>query len=211
MSFKDVEWAYGIKTGSATTKSVLVAMAGAVGKDSKDSCVWPSVAHLCQQTELNRKTVMSAQAKLEAMGLIEKTGSFVGKTKQIPVYRVNCKQSQNRDSSETGTVPVFPANSPVFSAKQSQKRDTESVMESVKESVKHIGLRPSLPGWVPVDLWKMYRDNCDDIGKPRTPHGEQMALNKLAELREAGYDPTEVIEQAIQHGSYMMMPVRPPF
>jgi hypothetical protein len=97
------------------------------------------MAYLAESTGQDRKTVLANLCRLRDLGHIEDTGSRVGKTKQIVVYRLNIngsgaanKDTQKWNSSENGTVPktdgnstVFPAKEARFSREQSQKRDTE--------------------------------------------------------------------------------------
>jgi len=132
MAHEATAWALIQMTGSASAKLVLVALADRAKAGSGWTC-WPSVADLRSTTELDRKTVIAALAALEGLGLIHDTGERKGITRQVRVYRVNIEQSQKRNSSESGTVPDLPRNSPVIPSKQSQKRDTEPVIEPVKE------------------------------------------------------------------------------
>ena len=121
------KWAWSLKLGSSSEKSVLVALAECAS--SKTHLAFPSIAHVCEMTELNRKTVIPCISSLLEKGLIEDTGSTVGSTGQIIVYRImfgnspkngTIKESQKRNSTKNGTVPVFPDNSTVFSSKESQ-------------------------------------------------------------------------------------------
>lgn len=60
-------WARGIKTGSATVKSVLLAVANYA--DEEGIC-WPSQDQLAEDTELSRHSIMRAMDQLEDMGLV---------------------------------------------------------------------------------------------------------------------------------------------
>ena len=125
-------WAWSVSVGSSSVKSVLTAMAECA--NPKTLLAYPSIPHICQMTELNRKTVIAALQALVDMTLIEDTGDRAGYTRQVTIYRLmvgnspvfTMKQYQKRDSSENGTVPKTDGNSPVFTMKQSQKR-TETV------------------------------------------------------------------------------------
>ena len=139
-------WAWSVKTGRATTKLVLIALVECADKNTL--LAYPSISYLVERTELNRKTVMLAISELRSSGLIEDTENRTGFSKQIPIYRVlvgnvpteptpktkkvpKTGQSQNRDSTENGTVPNYTGNSPDFSGEQSQKRDTEHLINTL--------------------------------------------------------------------------------
>ena len=139
-------WAWSVKTGRATTKLVLIALVECADKNTL--LAYPSISHIVERTELNRKTVMLAISELRGSGLIEDTESRTGFSKQIPIYRIlvgnvpteptpktkkvpKTGQSQNRDSTENGTVPNYTGDSTDFSDEQSQKRDTEHLINTL--------------------------------------------------------------------------------
>lgn len=123
MSFESIKWAMEQPVGHSPAKFVLVAM----GSESRDNeTCWPCVASLAAATSQDRKTVITNIARLVGMGYLEDTGMRKGQTKQVIVYRFKTpeigtvKESQIRNSSETGTVPVFPLNSTEIPHEQSQ-------------------------------------------------------------------------------------------
>lgn len=145
------QWAWSQKTGNATYKLVLVALAEHA---SKDLLAWPSISALEAETELNRKTVMKALAALRLMGLIEDTGHRTGVTRQVVVFKLrldlNAEKESVKASNSTNfgtgndtnlgtvktvetvpnfpeTVPNFPVNSTKNDSKQSQYWYTESL------------------------------------------------------------------------------------
>lgn len=143
-------WAFTQKVGSASAKSVLVAMANCA---DPDLICWPSMGHLEALTEQDRKTVLRNVSKLKDEGFIAPTGARTGRTNQIVVYQLNppqsgtVEESQIRNSTENGTVPFFRGKGPVFPAKQAQKRDTEP-----KGTIKNKKSRATPPLTVPVDV-----------------------------------------------------------
>lgn len=70
MSVQAMGWAFKVRTGSNVLKSVLVAVANYA--DEEGVC-WPSQARLARDTELSDRTVREALARLEKMGLMERT------------------------------------------------------------------------------------------------------------------------------------------
>ena len=246
MSFDAIKWAMGQKVGKSSTKFLLVAMANCVNeKESLDVC-WPSVGHLCEATDLDRKTVLDGVRRLREFGLITDTGTRRGVTGQVIVYRLNLgqlaihqetqntpengtvkgdsntengtvKESQNRDSSENGTVPFFPHNSTVFPIKESRfshitvpKTGHGTKKEPRKETRKEPrtrgeragssfdALAMSLPDWLPVDIWATWVKDRIDRKKPVTEAGAKLQLRSLEKLRGEGHDPVLVIEHAIE-------------
>lgn len=101
---------------------------------------YQSIASLCAETALNRKTVIKSLQSLCEAGLISDTGKRAGDTKQVVVYQINgifkmikSSKPDELNSPKNGTVPEseqfqlfpqtapnLPANSTVFSAKESQ-------------------------------------------------------------------------------------------
>lgn len=128
MSLQAISWALKVGDLRSTEKFVLVCMCNYA--DENGFC-YPSIAALSDDTAQDRKTVIANIKSLVLSGLIGDTGKRVGATKQIIVYRVNNpkngtnKESQNRNSSENGTVPILDGNSTVLVLEQSQKRDTD--------------------------------------------------------------------------------------
>lgn len=145
MSFDALAWAGKCQPGNPARKLVLIALADRHNAES--DLAYPSVPWLAEWTGLNRKTVIAALDTLEAQGLISDSGERVGKTKQIKAYRLHL-----------GTVPKTEQsqkrNSPTFSAKESQKRDTEPVREPVSGKAKASPDKRGGKTIIPAD-WKL--------------------------------------------------------
>lgn len=120
MSFDALAWASKCRVGSASRKLVLLALADR--HNTEEEVARPSVAWIAEWADLNRKTVINSLAELERAGLISDSGQRAGATMQVKAYRLHigtvpkAVQSQKRNSSD-------------ISVKQSQKRDTEPVLE----------------------------------------------------------------------------------
>lgn len=132
MSWDTQAWAAKAKPGAASEKLVLLGLAAC---SDANHCAHPSVDWLCEFSDLNRKTVISAIGRLEEKDLIRDTGRRVGRTGQVKVYRLGAGKAADpfSNSPTTGTVPKAEQsqkrNSTGFSSEQSQKRDTEPVLE----------------------------------------------------------------------------------
>lgn len=120
MSSEAVAWAFKLDVKPSSVKFTLVALCECA--NYKTGRITPSVAHLCEITGQDRKTVIANVAELERRGIIADTGERCGATKQIKVYNAaigtvpETEQFQKRNGSENGR-------------KQSQKRDTEPSLE----------------------------------------------------------------------------------
>lgn len=101
------QWAWSQKTGNATYKLVLVALAEHA---SKDLLAWPSISALEAETELNRKTVMKALAALRLMGLIEDTGHRTGVTRQVVVFKLRLDLNAEKESVKASNSTNFGTN-----------------------------------------------------------------------------------------------------
>lgn len=119
MTVEAMNWALHqqLPPGRAAAKHVLTILANTANADPhipRQVIAFPSVDYLVWATGQNRKTVMSNLKALQEWGLIEDSGKRTGKTRQIPIYRLNCgpdlfEQSQKRNRSNIGTVPAEPA------------------------------------------------------------------------------------------------------
>src|SRR5690554_5205943 len=181
MSIEAIRWAFAQQVSHSSAKFVLVALADYAGPDWQ---AYPSVAEIARATGQDRKTVLANIRRLSDCGLISDTGSRKGATGQVVIYRLNgtengtVKESQKRNSTESGTVPnldgkspVFPCKESRFSAKESQKRDTT-------ES----GTVPNLDGKSPVFPCKESRFSSKESQKrdtePPEPSGTVRATKR---------------------------------
>jgi len=64
------------------------------------------------------------------------------------------------------------------------------------------------PDWLPAEAWSEFKRHRRAIRKPMTALAEQKSISALAELRNAGMDPTAVIEQSIANGWTGLFPVK---
>lgn len=130
MSFEALTWAFEQTAPSSASKLVLLALARCAS--DPDWLAWPSVAHVASLTQQDRKTVLAGLRALQSANLIGLAGS-AGRTNQVNRWRLmnstvsgTGTKSGTGAGSGTGTSTRFPAD-------QYQKRDTEQVIEQVKE------------------------------------------------------------------------------
>lgn len=133
MSLDASIWAWSQRVGKSSSKLVLLALADRAGADNSS---FPTIETLSNDTELNRKTIISALQELQARGLVRDTGQRKGSTQKVVVYELlgvigrhqktktvpkaellqvgekhANKQYRKRDDSENGTVPILDGNS----------------------------------------------------------------------------------------------------
>lgn len=134
MSFGALGWACKCDPGSSSRKLVLFALADR--HNSEVDGAYPSISWIADFTNLNRKTVIVCLDDLERFGFITDTGERRGDTRQIKLYHLHLEtvpkveQSQKRNSTEKV-------------AKQSQKRDTDTIRTGLSQKAKPSSIKPA--------------------------------------------------------------------
>jgi biotin operon repressor len=138
MSYSAMAWARAIKTGSATTKAVLLAVANYA--DEEGIC-WPSQEQLAEDTELSRHSIMRALDHLEDCGFLSRErrhrgdGSRSSDMIMLDLSRTQQRSTQLRSSEQRSTQqqpkshgataePVIEPSIPSLSAREA-KTDCE--------------------------------------------------------------------------------------
>lgn len=193
MSWQALAWASKQRPGRASDKLILIALADRHNEDS--NIAYPSIAWLCEFSDLNRKTVIASLQRLEAAGLIADSGQRVGKSKQIKAYSLaietvpKTEQSQKRDS-------------PEISPRQSQKRDTEpsrNLCLSNDKQYTRDSHWPEVPNWVPADKWNAFLKMRKAMRKWPTDDAVKLMLGKLRRWRDAGHDLGAIFDNSIEN------------
>lgn len=228
MSYQAVNWALAQNVRHSAAKFLLVVMSHYADKNSWESFL--AVKRMAECTGQDRKTVIVNIARLIDEGFIADTKRRVGETGQIPVYLINGpkngtasdeggdeyeggnspkigtpKGSQKREPCENGNSTVFPHNSTVFPAKQSQISletvpKTVPVIEDLKENRKKESKSSSateIPDWVPDRAWKAFVEMRQKIKKPLTEYAKELALKELQNLVTQGQNAEAVINQSV--------------
>ncbi|WP_157722824.1 helix-turn-helix domain-containing protein [Stenotrophomonas pictorum] len=239
MSVEAITWALKLPIKQSSAKFVLTVLANCASGDTW--LAFPSVGYLAEATGQDRKTVMANLARLREWGLIEDSGRRMGDTKQVIVYRLRgpdmietgpkTEQSQNRNSSENGTVPKSQGNSPVFPAKQSrfsrkesQKRDTEpsDTSGNRQEHTPGVGdgaamteadierevspLGPLLPG-LDREVLALFVRHRRVSRRPLSIQGWLQVRPQLEAIAESGGDINKSLKDAMALG--LLLPVEP--
>lgn len=112
--------------------------------DEKTFECWPSIKCLALDTGLDKKTIQLGLVSLTEKNLIIKTGLMTGKTKSVPVYKVNISLPVNGIASKLSD-PVYPHSDPLNGyAKRSRKRVMEgySLKDTKKDDFAHATSTP---------------------------------------------------------------------
>ncbi len=131
MSAQAKDWARRMRDIRSATKFVLLSLAEYANVHDE---VWVSCAQLMDDTNMDRKSVLSNVALIVKLGLMVDTGKRMGRTGQMVVYRLDLstnspkngtlEESQKRDGSEPETVPktgcLPESKSPNFPVKESR-------------------------------------------------------------------------------------------
>lgn len=178
MSFDALAWAAKQKPGNLAAKMVLLALANYA---DENGCAYPSTAAIAEFGDMNHKTATTALDRLEAASMIADTGRRAGKSGQIKVYQLSLKSIPKQEASQIGEPPVF-------SAKATQKRVTDTVREPVTSEAKaSSGKRASkseyhrLPAdWVPSPALPPRTAEKVAQWPPGKIHDELAALHRWA-------------------------------
>lgn len=104
MSIQALAWAFKQKIKPSSLKFVLVALADCAN-ENEGMLLWPSIAHICDTTSLDKKTVKRHLARLKSNGLLSDTGERVGRTKQIKVYKLHSDKRSQKGSVKEAPFP----------------------------------------------------------------------------------------------------------
>lgn len=209
MSFPALGWASKQNPGKVSDKMVLFALADR--HNEEEDLAWPSIKWLAEFSCLDRKTVIAALDRLEALGLISDSGQRFGQTKQVKGYRLHL------NGTEKGIPKAVPleAKSTAFSGEEYRKRDTEPVIEPVVEAkaspTKRARKKPDqieIPDWIPAEQWAGFVAMRKRQGKPLEDRALELAIKELRKLAEAGHPPGDVLDQSTLKSWLGLFPIK---
>lgn len=96
MSFDAIKWAFKQQTKKSTEKLVLLSLANCVNSKHTD-LAFPSAKRICEETQLNKKTIYTALGSLIEQNLIADTEQKVGRTQSVKVYKLNMQADPKTD------------------------------------------------------------------------------------------------------------------
>lgn len=130
MSVAAIAWVFQQDIRPSATKFVLVALADNAGDTGE---AWPAVSTICKKTAQDRKTVITALARLIQLGYIEDTGRRMGVTNQVIVYRILGVQNITMPFPALLKDTEFPGKQSRFSAGTVPKTGHGTVKEPSKK------------------------------------------------------------------------------
>lgn len=147
MSIAALDWVFKQDIHPSWLKFTLVALADCAGDEGE---CWPSIAHICATTSLDRKTVIKALDQLTVLGYLAETGEKRGRTKQVKVYIL-----KDTVGGTIRRVPPVPSKSTVCPSKESRARYTEPSRTVIEPSERKLTSRKKweerLAGYRPMD------------------------------------------------------------
>lgn len=150
---------------TSTEKFFLMSCANRAGEAHE---CWPSIKRLCADTGMDRKTIINVRQSVIDKGLLVYTGSFRGRSSQVPVMQLtyvdnSISEFSDKPSKKTTSpkLPTSTKNGTGTSTKngtgdQSQKRDTESKRENLKEEPNKPPISPKGGSVRFDDFWNVY-------------------------------------------------------
>jgi hypothetical protein len=181
---------------SSTQKLVMLALCD--NANDQGEC-YPSMSQLARKTGLSDRSVRETIRWLETQGLM-KTQLRHGTS---PLYHMTPeRRSTPEPSSPRNLVPPTPEPS---SAPPRNVVPPTPERGSAKPSFNHQSNHQltvtrradDLPEWLDPEAWGMWDRYRQSLGKGWTPDAKRLAMDRLGKLREQGYDPRLVIENAI--------------
>lgn len=165
-------WARAIKTGSATVKSVLMAVANYA--DEEGIC-WPSQEQLADDTELSRHSVMRALDQLEDMGLLDRERRHRGdgsRTSDLIILDLSSTEQRSTQQRSTQQQPKSHGATAEPSIEPSLSRNSAQRIKRNSEEDQAV---------------KAWNDLADDLSLPKVQRMTETRRRKLtARLRECG-------------------------
>lgn len=114
-------WKLSKKLVTATEKLFLLSCANRAGENHE---CWPSLQRLCNDTGLNRKTIIKVRQSVIDKNLLQYSGQMVGRSGQIPVMRLT--YVEDLEAALTSPKIGTRTSTKNGTGDQYQKRDTES-------------------------------------------------------------------------------------
>lgn len=180
----------------STKRLVLLALAD---RANNEGVCFPSVARICQDTYLDRKTVMSTINDLIEAELLVDTGERKGETKQVRVLQIKMSAVDNSKNTPVEqceisktTVPNLPNKStkfPLNSTKNGTRNLKESNIESKIESLEFENCEDGVleeanteqQGFLPKEVWIEQQRKLGkwvDYQQPVNTNNKQMVVSK---------------------------------
>lgn len=189
-----------------TQKAVLIALADHA--NDLGQC-WPSIPTLCERTCFSRRAVIAAIAGLESSGVLTAdrskgrhttycvTPQSFAQRGHLPHGCIsNTGASEARTSAPPALNPCTSRTGPVQQMHPNRKEPSKNRKSNRQEARD----RFALPDWLPEETWRDWVDYRRAGKSPMTARAIELSIADLEHLRTQGYDPVQVIHNAIKRG-----------
>ncbi len=181
----------------ATQKVVLYELAG--HHNHKTKKCFPSTKTIADESGLTPPTVKSALIALEIQGFfdVQKRKGMVSRYSLKLEIQVN---PVDRLLFSTGKATLPPPVKPVDHTGKATfttgKTTLPETKKETKKEAKKINNKTHLPDWLPINEWHGFVEMRKKKRCPMTERAEQLAIEKLRELKTEGHDPGAVLNQS---------------
>ena len=164
----------------------------------RGQCGW-SETKLSERWKWSRGKVRRFLSELE----IDQRISRETNTRTTIVTICNYEIYQNHGTAGDTTDSTTDGHQTVQQTDTNKKKEEERKKEKNKESP------TPYPEWLPVELFLAFKEMRKGKRKHLTEKAEQLAIEKLDNLRKEGHSPKAVLEQSILHSWDGLFPIKP--
>jgi len=176
-------------------KLVLLALADCANDGGE---CWPSMRNLSKKCSKSDRTVQAAIKELAAKGHLTR--------KETPGRGCRYIVHPRRDfAPEDASPPKRLTPTPETASDKPSRTITSSTAKAVSDRARP---KVHVPDWVPIEAWNAFTEMRRRGRNPFTGHAEKLALAKLEQLRDAGNDPADVLNQSILRGYSGLFEIR---
>jgi hypothetical protein len=209
MSIEAFRLAWQTDLPHGSDKLVLLALADYASDKGE---AWPSNSTIGTKCSRSEQTVRDALRRLAEAGHVTR----IDRAGQTSIYRIhpivtppniqggseNHKGSEYHNphpSQDLGGTPPKTQGGPLPISRP--KPSIEPPMNpQVEPSISTRANRPDFPDWLPRKEWDAFADMRKGMKSKLTDHAVDLSIRKLADLRDQGHDPAEVLNQSTMHG-----------
>lgn len=196
MSYSAMKWAMEVHA-TPTQKHVLLVLATHANEDGE---AFPSIQSVCNATGLSDRAVRKARSELIAVGLLEKSSKFTRNG-----VRLNMARHAAHPAPDAG-----PHNSQLNTINNHTIPPTPQPKKSTASKAKPVQPKIELPDWMPVEAWDGWLEmRRNELKKPAGRRAQELAVKKLATLRDQGHGPEAVLDQSTMANWQGLFPVKP--
>ena len=194
-----------------TPKAVLISLAD--NANDHGFC-WPSLTKIAERTCFGRTAVIDAIKWLEASGALKADRSDRYRTTYVvtpddftaPALVRQDNKSATRTSLDDGGLvrladnEVREMDDEVRQADTNRQEPSITVKKSKRQKAPAPDIAITLPSWLPAELWETWVEDRKERRQAMTQRAAELAIESLTKLRDRGWTPKEVIDNAIELG-----------